>query len=406
MRRCHLQPLRVAVAIFFVLVVTLTAGPSQAEALRARLVPAYPDWTALGPAQAKGAVIWSHGRSITTEDSLSPTPYYMAALRRAGWDTFRFNRMRDGDTLQTSATALVKEAARLKAAGYRKIVLAGQSFGAFLSLIAAGESDDIHAVVATAPAAYGSFEDFHESWQRNATRLYPILESVRNARVMLFYFHGDDFDPGGRGTQSEAILSARKLDHLIVDQPANLTSHWASSTGLFVRRFGNCIRDFVEAEQPGTVGCDESWGREPSRELLIPANWPSSSVQQVAMTETPDSLFTGTWYGYYPNGREVLLSVEKQQGKTVNALYAVGPALQSAGRAECMRRVGQAKGYEIDFREPGFSSLRFRLRSRREMDATWVSADGKITLEARLKRTDWSPEQRIITAAGGETRKR
>lgn len=408
MRPCRLQPLRAAVAIVFVFVfvaAAFTTGPSRADAFRAQLVPAYPDWPALGAEHARGAVIWSHGRSITTEDSLSPTPYYMAALRRAGWDTFRFNRMRDGDTLQTSAAALAREAARLKAAGYRKIVLAGQSFGAFLALMAAGESDDIHAVVATAPAAYGSFEEFHESWQRNATRLYPLLESVRNARVMLFYFHGDDFDPGGRGTQSEAILSARKIDHLVLDQPANLTSHWAASTGLFVRRFGGCIRDFIEAGQGVSVSCDEGWGRGPSHDILVSAAWPGAGRPEEA-AETPDDLFTGTWYGFYSNGREVLLKVEKRQGRRVSVLYAVGPALQSAAKAECLRRVGQMKDYEIDFRKHGLASLRLRMRSRREMEARWISADGRITLDARLKRIEGSADRRIITAAGGEIRKR
>ena len=40
---------------------------------------------------------------------------------------------------------------------------------------------------------------------------------------MLFFFHGDDFDPGGRGgTASRAILSKRSIGFAVVDQPAYL----------------------------------------------------------------------------------------------------------------------------------------------------------------------------------------
>ena len=196
-----------------------------------------------------GAVVWNHGRSINTEDADSPTPPYHRVLRDAGWDVFRFNRLRDGDTLTASTRRLVDLVGQLKHKGYRRIVLSGQSFGAFLALMAADSSEEVDAVVATAPAAFGNFDEFYDSWHLNATRLYPLLERVKRARVMLFYFHGDDFDPGGRGEHSRAILASRQIGFSVIDQPAFLAGHWASSTGLFLRRFGNCIRDFLDAEK-------------------------------------------------------------------------------------------------------------------------------------------------------------
>src|SRR5260221_7142835 len=203
--------------------------------------PAYPGRSNLGPAKAAGAVIWSHGRSIDSEDSQAPIPPYMGTLRDGGWDTFRFNRMRASDTLAASARGLADEVHRLKLEGYKQIALAGQSFGAFLSLMAADASDEVDAVVATAPAAYGSFSEYYDSWRSNATKLYPLLEQLRRARVMVFYFHGDDFDPGGRGERSRDILSARWLGYAVLDQPAFLTGHLASSSGQFLRRYGTCI---------------------------------------------------------------------------------------------------------------------------------------------------------------------
>src|SRR6516225_8116282 len=225
----------------------------------------------LGPERAMGVLVWSHGRSITAEDSESATPPFLRVLRDGGWDILRFDRPRDGDTLTASTRRLVDYVSRLKHQGYHRVVLAGQSFGAFLALMAADASDDVDAVVATAPAAFGSFDEFYASWRLNAIRLYPLLEQVKRARVMLFYFHGDDFDPGGRGERSRAILSEHGLGFAVVDQPAFLVGHWASSTGLFLRRFGSCIRDFVDADKlEGERVCEPVWGEAPSSELRLP----------------------------------------------------------------------------------------------------------------------------------------
>lgn len=261
----------------------IAAALLAAPAARAQtwLAPSYPDRPALGPANAKGAVIWSHGRSIDTEDSQAPTPPYMAALRDGGWDTFRFNRMRAGDTLAGSADALIAEVAQLKAKGYRKVALAGQSFGGFLALLAADGSDQVDAVIATAPAAYGNFAEFYDSWRSNATRLYPLLADVRHARVMMFYFHGDDFDPGGRGERSREILAGRGLEYVIVDQPRQLTSHWAATTPLFVRRFAGCILGFLDATHvPEGAAChdDELWAGNPAG--VMPAGAAAQGVAQ------------------------------------------------------------------------------------------------------------------------------
>src|SRR5437588_4025220 len=301
---------------------------ASAPAFAIGLDPAF-DSPALGPAQAKGAIVWSHGRSINAEDSESPTPAYLTALREDGWDVMRFDRMSHGDTLSDSTKRLVDFTASLKRQGYKQVVLAGQSFGAFLSLMAADATSDVDAVIATAPAAYGSFDDFYDSWKLNATKLYPLLEQVKRARVMVFYFHGDDFDPGGRGERSREILSARGLGYAVVDQPAFMTGHWASSSGLFLRRYGSCIRDFAEnTNLAGEQTCSPRWGTSPSAEMKLPAELadahPQREAAAIAAAPTGSGVasdsakaprgFRDVWYGFYPNGREVLLGVEAVRG--------------------------------------------------------------------------------------------
>src|SRR5437763_5883252 len=255
-----------------------------APAFAIGLDPAF-DGPAFGSTKAKGAVVWSHGRSINTEDSESPTPAYLSALREDGWDVMRFDRLSRGDTLTDSTKRLTEYTAQLKHNGYKQVLLAGQSFGAFLSLMAADASSEVDAVIATAPAAYGSFDDFYDSWRLNATKLYPLIEGVKRARVMVFYFHGDDFDPGGRGERSRAILSERGVGYSIVDQPAYLSGHWASSTGLFLRRYGNCIRDFANNDKlTGELACEPRWGTTPSAEMKLPPELADPKLARNAAT--------------------------------------------------------------------------------------------------------------------------
>ena len=237
--------------------ITLAPPPVAMAQGLITLVPAQEQMPARGPTRAEGVVIWSHGRSIEVEDSLAPTPEYIAEMRKAGWDTFRLNRLRAGDTLSASGAALAGYAEQFKAGGYHRVVLAGQSFGAFISLIAAGRSSAVDAVIGTAPAAYGNFEDNYDTFRLNATKLYELLENVRHARVALVFFHGDEFDPGGRGERALEILARRNLPSLVIDQPARLVSHWAASTHAFTIRFGDCLASFAAMDEAhGALSCD------------------------------------------------------------------------------------------------------------------------------------------------------
>jgi dienelactone hydrolase len=362
--------------------------------------PAFPS-SLIGPRQAKGVVVWSHGRSIDSEDYKSPTPPYLRVLRDSGWDVLRFDRLRDNDTLNRSTRRLVAIAAQLKHQGYRRIVLAGQSFGAFLSLMAADDSNDVDAVVATAPAAFGDFNEFYDTWRLNATRLYPLLARIRRARVMLFFFHDDDFDPGGRGGESRAILAQRRVGFAVIDQPAFLVGHWISASGLFLRRFGDCVRDFVDDDGlKGEFLCHPTWGNAPSADLRLPKELLRPSAAAPAMltaatgTSAPAAPATdgvaarNTWYGVYPNGREVLFALEAVHGRNLSAIYAIGPGIDAHEPAEWSRRTGQIAGRDMIFAQPDDSTLRFRPLDNGGLTVTWISPDGKTKMDAGLRRID------------------
>lgn len=364
-----------------------------------------------GPRHAKGAVVWNHGRSLADDDARSPTPLYLRALREAGWDVLRFDRPRAGDTLDRSAQELVGIVARLKQRGYRRIALAGQSYGAFLALMAADQSDAVDAVIATAPAAYGDFAEFYGTWRLNATRLYPLIENVKRARVMLFFFHGDDFDPGGRGERSREILADSGLGYAVVDQPAYFVGHWISASGAFLRRFGDCVRDFADADAlRGEFRCRPVWGNAPSAAMRLPENLLHAEAAALdppaalgASTPVSDAASPGApsphdvWYGFYPNGREVLLAIEAVRGSELSAVYAIGPGIDKGEPAQLTTRAGIANGGEYVFAEKGESTLRFRRDGDGGLAATWISPDGKTRMTARLRRI--GPVRGLVRAA-------
>jgi pimeloyl-ACP methyl ester carboxylesterase len=242
--------------LFMAVLVAAAVQSLDTAAAQTALVPAQDAASLLGGERAQGAVIWSHGRSLQTECSLAPTPEYIGAFRAAGWDTFRLNRPRTADTQAASGAALAEAADALKHRGYRRVVLAGQSFGAFISLIAAARSDAVDAVIATAPAAYGSAQSNPGGFEQNATRLYDLLGAVRRARVALFFFEGDVFDPGGRGPMVDRILAAHGLTHVVVDKPAGLPTHWAAAGAAFATEYASCLVAFAAGGlRAGTLDC-------------------------------------------------------------------------------------------------------------------------------------------------------
>lgn len=219
------------------------AGLAQAAT---SLIPAYPGAVIQGPAKARGVVVYSHGRSLVGEDADSPAPAYLKGMAKAGWDVLRFNRPSAEDTLPASSRDLTQRAVALKAQGYKRVILSGQSFGGFLSIMAAAKTDAVDGVIATSPAAFGSFSDSYDTWKMNASELYRHLAKLHHTHLLLAFFHGDEYDPGGRGERSVALLSNSDVFAVVLDQPHDLVGHLAAAGSQFARRFGDCLDRFAD----------------------------------------------------------------------------------------------------------------------------------------------------------------
>jgi hypothetical protein len=151
------------------------------------------------------------------------------------------------------------------------------------------------------------------------------------------------------------------------------------------------------------MACAPRWGAMPSAEMKLPADMADNRAPRIAEvaapaptgsgvgpdTGKPPHGFRDVWYGFYPNGREMLLGVESAKGDNLTAVYAIGPSIDNKHEAAWSRRKGRiAEDDSFVFEEKGKSTLRFRPRQDGGLAATWISADGKTSMTAHLKPID------------------
>jgi hypothetical protein len=366
-----------------ILLVLALAPPRGAAGAEFTLEPAYPAQALRGPLDANGAVIWNHGINFLygAEAAAAPVPILMSVFRDAGWDVFRLLRPRMSEEPRGSAAEIAATVRRLTERGYAKVVLAGQSGGAWLALMAASRSADIHAVIANAPAYYGTD---HPTYLKNSYILLDHLNDIRRGRIMISYFSDDPFDPGGRGEKSAAILAAHDVPHLVIDRPDELAGHNAGDSALFLRRFGACVLAVAgDGPMPSRAECASDWGRAPSAALKLP-----SGLAAALPGGGPADRFLGKWYGWYPNGREAMLVIERVSGVEVEAVYAYGAGPDPAWKAGFTYRKGHLVEDTLVFEEQGQSTLRYALRPDGALAAQWTAADGIASLAATLHRVD------------------
>lgn len=361
------------------IVALLLWGSAPAHA-QFTLDSAFPGRAPLGPTHALGAVIWNHGKPPFRGADGDVLPFYLDRLRDAGWDVFRFDRDWASDNLVLSPAALRDEIGRVYARGYHKIVLAGQSYGAWISLMVAASGPPIHAVIATAPAAYGRYPD-SPVYRRNAEELFPILQRVRDTRVMLFLFDNDAYDPGDRGTPARAILDQDGVDNAVVAYPRGWLGHGAANSSGFATRFAPCMLRFID---PRHAASEAHCERDPLTRDAAHLELPAGLLPARTAAGDPAG---GLWYGVYGSGREALLALDSAENGKVSALYAWG--VQERGEADAPgydRRIGRVIGDRLRFAEPNLATLDVEPLGPERMRLTWTSSDGTRTDHADLRR--------------------
>ena len=229
--------------------------PPEAEFAPAEMFPAERDPTSrhLGPEKAVGALIWSPG---STAQNVIPSRFSTAPFVRpfneAKWDVWRVDRTGPGEqTRRGGVLALNRAIEKVKAAGYRRVILAGQSAGAFLSIYLGARRTDIEAVIATAPAVSGDLSEKKAADMIKALKEFDELFAVRRnprTRIAVALFSADEYEPSAL---QRAVLMKRRADEmgwpiLLIDRPEGIYGHYAGQQVPFALRYRDCLLQFVD----------------------------------------------------------------------------------------------------------------------------------------------------------------
>lgn len=213
-----------------------------------------PYWQNKGPQAAAGLIVWSHGympgRDATQSAPQGQTAYFTVQ----GYDLYRFDRewIRDwpGD-----ATALADAVKQAKAMGYRRVILAGQSAGAWVSMAATMRGAPVDGVISVSAAHHGEVKDMRDvsvarsEWQQVVRGIKP------GPRVIVVIFKNDSYDVGGRTEDASAAFAASGVESMVIAYPPGFSGHGAANDNGFPRKFGACLHAFIEsgARQPPCI---------------------------------------------------------------------------------------------------------------------------------------------------------
>lgn len=203
-----------------------------------------------GPRVAEGAVIWAHGYGGAEEDHRGHAlPGLVSPLNEAGFDVLRFDRHPGDDSLFVTLPRLVRALPALRDAGYRRIILGGQSRGAWQAILAASERPDlVDSVLAAAPAAHGERPEQRPLALEDFRRVLSGLDE-RRSRLLVMLFDRDEFDPGPeeRGQIVAAIAQRRTVPTLAVWASGPARGHSGVSDWRFTRDYAGCVLTLVQA---------------------------------------------------------------------------------------------------------------------------------------------------------------
>jgi dienelactone hydrolase len=319
--------------------------------------PAYPPYPAKGPGKALGLVIWNHGVDGQLPQYQGPPILAIEGLAARGWDVIKLNRNPVWENSWANAGArhvarVAEEVAAARRQGYRRIVVAGQSYGGAIALAAGDALAGLWAVIATAPGTGQEMRGNRTSgdaWGRAiAQQTYEQLHALGRTRLVVAFPADDEFVGIKRGAEARAILSESSLPFLLVDETAPLKGHHAAYGDAF-NPSAACIGYFLD---PGTAVSDGEF-RCGHDEFAV--------ARRAIQAAKPDALSGdgARWFGYFTrSGQEIALTVprggnaaplvEYAWGKGVLGKLRPGAATLAAERSGDMLRLRLAGGAFVE----------------------------------------------------------
>ncbi len=163
------------------------------------------------------------------------------------YDIWRFDRAPGQDRLAAGIDDLCIGAGRLRAAGYRRIIVAGHSRGGWIALGVLRQAGLVDAVATFSPAAHGTRParraQAMADWQALLDAAAPS-----GARLALVQFADDplDPDPPGRLGMVRDMTARTGIVLLSLYQPPEPRGHMGVYQPAFDMQFGARLADFLD----------------------------------------------------------------------------------------------------------------------------------------------------------------
>ena len=208
-----------------------------------------------GPDAATGVVLWMDGKGGGAGPGLQPPPL-LRPFATAGFDVVRLDREPAADDRDRAAGWLRHCLRLLRAHGWRRVVVAGQSRGAWNALQALDTPGLSDAVIALSPAAQGTAGGAAAPEESGGgLNLYAQDDELRrvvaaipasSARLAVVQFSSDPF-MGDADTRMRLIerLRPRLAGLLLIDRPAGFAGHGAGGSAAFAQRYAACLLRFA-----------------------------------------------------------------------------------------------------------------------------------------------------------------
>lgn len=213
------------------------------------LIPS-PAFTLVGPAVARGALVWLHGAHDSRTGPPPPEPPLIRRMANHALDVWRFDRPGGRDGLAAGAEGLARGLEALRRLGYQWIVVSGFSRGAWIALTAAQHKGLADAIVALSPAAHGTRAERWEQAMAEWTALWQSVETSAT-RVVLVQLAEDpyDRDPARRLSVVDAARARAGFSLLSLFKPDRPSGHTGSLDPEFDPLYGAEIAAFVDGDQ-------------------------------------------------------------------------------------------------------------------------------------------------------------
>ena len=214
------------------------------------------DYIFHGPQRAKGVIVWSHGTpSLGDCADRQPgrAPAFISRFNLDGWDILRFDRDPCSDQINQAVAQIGNSLPQLRTAGYQRIVLAGQSRGAWHSLAALsvpGLAAYISGIIGVSPAKHGT--NIRYATETGSYEWKVLIDHLAAPRisVALIFFPQDQYIPDAAQRASYAVAAlAQKGDQAVViyeDAGAGV-GHAGATNVRFTEKYSACLIRFVNA---------------------------------------------------------------------------------------------------------------------------------------------------------------